>query len=70
MHHHNMLYFAQLCELHGILELIVCNIRKCNDPLIGFDMVNCPHEGEQIKTIGELLRNALFASWLERHRIV
>jgi hypothetical protein len=46
MHHHNMLYFAQLCELHGILEFIVCNIRKCNDPLIGFDMVNCPHEGE------------------------
>jgi hypothetical protein len=33
-------------------------------------MVNCPHEGEQTKTIGELLRDALFTSWLERHFIV
>jgi len=29
-----------VCELHGIPELIVCDIKECNDPLIGFDMVN------------------------------
>jgi hypothetical protein len=58
------------CELHGIPKLIVCDIRECNDPLIGFDMVNCLHEGEQTIIVGELLKNALFASWLECHLIV
>jgi hypothetical protein len=33
-------------------------------------MVNCPHEKEQTKTVGELLKDALFASWLEHHFIV
>jgi hypothetical protein len=58
------------CEFHGIPEFIVCDIGECGDPLISFDMVNCPHEGEQTKKIGELLRDALFAFWLECHPIV
>jgi len=33
-------------------------------------MVNCHHEKEQTKTVGELLKDALFASWLEHHSIV
>jgi len=34
------------CELHGIPKPTICDIKKCGDPLIGFDMVNCPCEGE------------------------
>jgi hypothetical protein len=30
------------CELHGILEPIVCDIKESNEPLIGFNKVNCP----------------------------
>jgi hypothetical protein len=49
------------CELHGIPEPIICNIKECGDPLIGFDMVNCFYEREQTKAIGEFLKDALFA---------
>ncbi len=58
------------CGLHGIFEPIVRDIRECDDPLIGFDKVNCAKKGKQTKTIGELLRDALFASWLDWHPIV
>jgi hypothetical protein len=37
------------CELHGILEPIVCDIKECNDPLIGFDKVNYLQKIEQAK---------------------
>ncbi len=58
------------CELHDIPKFIVCNIKECNDSLISLDMVNCHHEKEQTKTVGELLKDALFASWLKHHFIV
>jgi hypothetical protein len=69
-HHHKSCVLHNFCELHGILEPTICNIRECDDPLIGFEMVNCSHEGEQTKVVGELLKDALFASWLECHPIV
>jgi len=37
------------CELHGILEPIVRDIKEHSDPLIGFDKVNYLQEIEQAK---------------------
>jgi hypothetical protein len=34
------------CELHGILEPIVHDIKEQGDPLIGFDRMNHPQEGK------------------------
>ncbi len=30
------------CELHGILEPIICDIKEQGDPLIGYDKMNYP----------------------------
>jgi hypothetical protein len=34
------------CELHGIVEPIICDVKEKGDPLIGFDMKNYLEEGE------------------------
>jgi hypothetical protein len=39
------------CELHGILEPIVHDIKERSDPSIGFDKVNYLQEIEQTKQL-------------------
>jgi hypothetical protein len=41
----------KFCELHGIPEPIVHDIKERNDPLIGFDKVNYLQEIEQAKQL-------------------
>jgi hypothetical protein len=44
------------CELHGILEFIVCDIKEWGDQSIDFDKGNCSQEKKQAKAMGELLK--------------